>query len=98
MAPGRASGARARLRFRHSGPRAGHTLWRLRYGAECGLGQRRDGSQHGGVRRGEYSPLVAVDGAERIPAGQDLADHGGWRGEEWVARASVETGTPAVRG
>ncbi len=23
---------------------------------------------------------MAVDGAERLPAGQDLADHGGWRG------------------
>src|SRR5262249_8595383 len=25
-----------------------------------------------------------------------LTDHGGWRREQWVARASMETGTPAV--
>ena len=35
-------------------------------------------------------------GKPAIPAGPHLADHGGWRWQQWVARASVEMGTAAV--
>ena len=40
--------------------------------------------------------VLVCHGKNGLPAGQHLTDHGGrWR-EQWIARASMETGTPAV--
>ena len=60
------------------------------YAAWLGLGQRGDGSRHGGLRGGEHPPLVGLDGAGELSPSQAAADHRRWRREQWLSGASLE--------
>ena len=86
----RATGAGPGPRLRDPGTGAGHPVRCLRSRPEHGLGERRHRSRHGGVCRGEHSPLVAIDGAARLSSGEEAVDHGRWRRQQRFASPSVE--------
>ena len=62
------------------------------------LGERRRGSRHGGVRRGDPTAVVAQDGQCGVSTGEAAADHRRRGRFERQPQSAVEGGVAEVRG
>ena len=64
---------------------------------DSGLGERRGGSRHRRIRRGDAPAVVAEDGQRGVSAGAAVADHGRRGRFQQQSQSAVEGGVAEVR-
>src|SRR5262245_41961277 len=97
MAAQRRPRARPRARLHGRRARQGDSVRGLRPRAEYGVGQRRRGSRHPGVRGRIHRAVVAVHGEEDVSERTRPPHHGRCRRKQQRSRAALESGAAAVR-